>query len=120
MMHDPEVYPDPHIFRPSRFMPPNSAPDPRKYVFGFGRRVCPGIHVAHDSTFIHCAGLLAVFDIQASKELLASVEALGGRDSPNLWELFHSSKIVRPKPYKCIIRVRDGMSKMLLENSIAE
>ncbi|KAG8796352.1 hypothetical protein FRC12_000069 [Ceratobasidium sp. 428] len=120
MMHDPEVYPDPHVFRPSRFMPPNSAPDPRKHVFGFGRRVCPGVHVAYDSTFIHCAGLLDVFNIQASEELLASVEALGGRDSPSLWELFNSSKIVRPKPYKCLIRVRDGMSKMLLENSIAE
>ncbi|KAG9104396.1 hypothetical protein FRC07_009802 [Ceratobasidium sp. 392] len=120
MMHDPETYPDPHIFRPSRFLSPDPCPDPRKYIFGFGRRACPGIHVAYDSTFVNCAGLLAVFDFEASKELLASVEAVGGRNSPNLWQLFNNSKIVRPKPYKCTIRVRDDAAKLLLENSLVE
>ncbi|KAG8744299.1 hypothetical protein FRC10_010371 [Ceratobasidium sp. 414] len=78
------------------------------------------IHVAYDSTFIHCAGLLAVFDFGASAELVKSVEAVGGRDSEGMWKLFGNSKIVRPKPFECVIRVRDGAARLLLENSIVE
>ena len=42
-MHDPEVYEDPDVFRPERFIRDgkldfSSVPDPVKFVFGFGRR----------------------------------------------------------------------------------
>ena len=41
-MHDPEVYPDPDVFRPERFICDGkldlSVRDPSKFVFGFGRR----------------------------------------------------------------------------------
>lgn len=42
IMHDAEMYPDPMKFSPERFLSQKPQPDPRKYVFGFGRRVCPG------------------------------------------------------------------------------
>ncbi|KAF9236656.1 cytochrome P450 [Melanogaster broomeanus] len=41
MMHDPEVYPDPFLFKPERFAPgEGQAPeaDPHNGIFGFGRR----------------------------------------------------------------------------------
>ena len=41
MAHDPQVYKDPWLFNPDRFLPKESQAvdiDPRKYVFGFGRR----------------------------------------------------------------------------------
>lgn len=120
ILHDAETYPDPHIFRPERYLQENPEPDPRKYIFGFGRRVCPGIHVAYDSTFINCAGLLSVFEFAASSELLKSVAAVGGRDSPGMWKLFNSSKIVRPKPFKCTIHPRNDAAKLLLESSTLE
>lgn len=41
-MHDEEMYPNPETFNPERFLSANPEPDPRKWVFGFGRRVCPG------------------------------------------------------------------------------
>ncbi|KAG9092434.1 hypothetical protein FS749_015754 [Ceratobasidium sp. UAMH 11750] len=118
MLHDPTTYHNPHLFLPSRYLQPTPEPDPRKYIFGFGRRVCPGIHVAYDSTFIHCAGLLAVFDIKASLELKESVERVGGDEG--MWRLFSSSKIVRPKEFGCVIRVRDDVAGMLLENANVE
>ena len=41
-MHDPEVYPDPDVFRPERFIRDGkldpSVRDPSKFVVGFGRR----------------------------------------------------------------------------------
>ncbi|KAF8729122.1 cytochrome p450, partial [Rhizoctonia solani] len=94
ILHDPDIYSDPYVFRPERYLESKPAPDPRKYIFGFGRRICPGIHIAYDSTFINCAGLISVFDFRASAELLASVDAVGGRESPDMWKLFNSSKIV--------------------------
>ncbi|CAE6436388.1 unnamed protein product [Rhizoctonia solani] len=118
ILHDPDIYSSPHVFQPERYLQDPPAPDPRKYIFGFGRRVCPGIHIAYDSTFINCAGLISVFDFGASDELLASVDAVGGRESPDMWKLFNSSKIVRPKPFKCSIQLRNDAAKRLLETSV--
>lgn len=42
MAHDEEVYPNPFQFRPERFLGAEPQMDPKKFVFGFGRRVCPG------------------------------------------------------------------------------
>lgn len=38
-------------------------PDPYKFVFGFGRRACPGAHFAEMSLYLNAATILAVFDI---------------------------------------------------------
>ncbi|KAI1792474.1 cytochrome P450 [Ganoderma leucocontextum] len=66
-MHDPAVYEDPYAFRPERFIRDGkldpSIQDPLAFVFGFGRRVCPGRHFAEASLFIHAASILHVFDI---------------------------------------------------------
>jgi cytochrome P450 len=43
--HDPNVYSDPHTFRPERFL--LTPPDPRTWIpWGGGRRRCPGLHLA--------------------------------------------------------------------------
>jgi cytochrome P450 len=39
---DGDIYPDPLEFRPERFLGPSPQVDPHKFVFGFGRRACPG------------------------------------------------------------------------------
>lgn len=59
--HDPEVYADPESFEPERYLAPRSEPDPREVVFGFGRRVCPGQHLADSNLFVTIAQMLAVF-----------------------------------------------------------
>lgn len=40
--HDPEIYPDPDVFDPNRYLGEQPQMDPFKFVFGFGRRGCPG------------------------------------------------------------------------------
>ena len=61
--HDEEVYPDPFTFDPSRHLGDKPQLDPFKFTFGFGRRVCPGAHLAEMTLFLNIATILTVFNI---------------------------------------------------------
>lgn len=76
---DEKEYPDPHVFRPERFLSQESssadvermqvkgtwfAAQRGSVAFGFGRRVCPGLHVAMRSLAINLACMAWCFDIQ--------------------------------------------------------
>lgn len=71
-MHDPTVYSSPYTFNPSRFLPKSQGglgePDPIPTVFGFGRRICPGMHLAIASLWTFCACTLAAFTIEPEKD----------------------------------------------------
>jgi cytochrome P450 len=43
MSSDPRYYKNPKVFNPSRFLDPHPETDPRKWMFGFGRRACAGM-----------------------------------------------------------------------------
>ncbi|KAK7745701.1 hypothetical protein SLS62_009667 [Diatrype stigma] len=61
--HDPAVYHDPLSFKPERFLGPAPEQDPHTFVFGFGRRVCPGRILADNALYLNVARSLAVFDV---------------------------------------------------------
>ncbi|KAJ1305135.1 hypothetical protein OPQ81_000172 [Rhizoctonia solani] len=117
ILRDPNHFSLPHIFNPSRFLGPKPELDPRKFIFGFGRRVCPGLHVANNSAWITCAGILSVFDIQAGPELAAKVASLGGRESERLYELTVPYGMGDPRPFDCKIKPRDLAAVSILDNS---
>ena len=81
-MHDEEVYPEPHNFNPDRYTkcPEDTTlkvqPDPRQWVFGFGRRVCPGVNIAESSIFIQIVTVLATLNIRCA------VDAKGAEIKP--------------------------------------
>ena len=64
MLHDPEIYSNPLEFNPDRFNGLDSemkkATNP---IFGFGRRLCPGMHFADGMLFAIIATTLATCDI---------------------------------------------------------
>jgi hypothetical protein len=61
------MYPEPDVFKPERFINPNGTlrEDPvLASSFGFGRRICPGRHLADATMFIAISSLLSVFNIK--------------------------------------------------------
>ena len=89
MLHDEQVYPDPMMFKPERFLDEagkinTKVQDPSMAAFGFGRRytyfpisstgkmnmltwvsnrICPGRYFASDMAFITLASILAMFNV---------------------------------------------------------
>lgn len=60
LLQDAKNFPQPSVFSPERYLNFRSdntwelrtdVVDPRTYAFGFGRRVCPGRHIAEQSLF---------------------------------------------------------------------
>ncbi|KAG2033763.1 cytochrome P450 [Suillus americanus] len=62
---DPDVFPEPDMFKPQRWIDDQGIlrDDIKLFVFGFGRRVCPGQHVASRSVFITALLILWAFKL---------------------------------------------------------
>ncbi|TFY66046.1 hypothetical protein EVG20_g5047 [Dentipellis fragilis] len=70
MTRDPDEYPDPESFKPERFIKPDGMlnSDDMRYVFGFGRRLCSGQHLADATVWMGIASVLAVFRLVPEKD----------------------------------------------------
>ncbi|KAF8063208.1 cytochrome P450 [Lyophyllum atratum] len=62
---DPAIFPDPETFDPQRWLRSDGTlrEDHKSYPFGFGRRVCPGQHVAMASVLLNTALIQWAFTI---------------------------------------------------------
>ncbi|EJF63642.1 cytochrome P450 [Dichomitus squalens LYAD-421 SS1] len=73
--HEPQscTFPDPDAFKPERYLDKVDDAtaikmDPRTFVFGFGRRGCPGSNLVESSLWIVVASFLATFDIKKATD----------------------------------------------------
>ncbi|KAG2101841.1 cytochrome P450 [Suillus discolor] len=62
---DPSVYHDPEVFDPQRWIGADGEikENMKLFTFGFGRRACPGLHVANRSVYIAVALILWSFTL---------------------------------------------------------
>ncbi|KAF8210916.1 cytochrome P450 [Mycena galopus ATCC 62051] len=101
MLHDEAIYPDPYSFKPERFLlddKPNPVVRSPEVAFGFGRRMCPGRHMVHDSLWLNVVSVLATFDI---------TKAVG--EDGQVIEPTHeysSTLVAMPLPFKCNMKPR--------------
>lgn len=110
---DPAVYGSPEQFRPERFLGPNEEPSPYAYVFGFGRRICPGRLLADSSMFLTIAQALAVFDISkaTNEETGEVIEPVVG---------IQGGLVSHPLPFQCSIKPRSNRHIELIKATEAE
>ncbi|KAJ7509664.1 cytochrome P450 [Mycena galericulata] len=113
LLHDEAVYPDPHAFKPERFLlngKLNPAVKGPESAFGFGRRLCPGRHMATSSIWITVASMLATFDVEKA------TDAEGNIIEPS-YE-YVSGLISTPLPFKCCIKPRSLEAVSLIRGAI--
>ncbi|KAF9464583.1 cytochrome P450 [Collybia nuda] len=106
---DPNIYKSPDLFSPERFLATEahtSETDPRNFMFGFGRRTCPGVHLADASLWLACVSILATFDIcpvmKEGKPIFPSGKYMDG-------------SISHPEPFECIIKPRSEATATLIQ-----
>ncbi|KAH7919213.1 cytochrome P450 [Leucogyrophana mollusca] len=104
MSRNETKYPKPSEFIPERFLDADGALldiEPPTFVFGFGRRVCPGRHAADASLWVVIAMTLAVFNFSKAKDVQ-------GRDIEFLPK-FSAGVTRHPDPFPCRIVPRSGV-----------
>jgi len=95
MSRNEEKYPDPELFMPERFLREDGTlnDDKLSWVFGFGRRICPGKNIADISLWSAVACILAVFRIEKTE----------GSDNVK-WS---TGLVSHPLPFPCKLVPRD-------------
>ncbi|KIJ48507.1 hypothetical protein M422DRAFT_247854 [Sphaerobolus stellatus SS14] len=74
--------------------------------WGYGRRMCPGRHLASGSNFLAVATILKLFDVIPAKDDK-------GNDIPISRE-YVGLGIIRPAPFKCSFRPRSAFAEKIL------
>ncbi|KIM79863.1 hypothetical protein PILCRDRAFT_73718 [Piloderma croceum F 1598] len=107
MNHDPEIYgADAHEFNPSRYLDSEGKLKPalintkEEMSYGFGHRICPGRHIANNSTFIDIATILWALTIEPVRD--DSGKYIG----PDVDGYVNTGILLKPMPFDCITKPR--------------
>ncbi|KAI0709905.1 cytochrome P450 [Earliella scabrosa] len=114
MLRNEEFYPDPHAFKPERWIGQDLRQEthPLNVAFGFGRRICPGQYLAEELVFTTMARILALFSISPIRDA-AGKPLIPSDDSTN-------GGITFPTPFRCVIEPRTSQSKEILRGLVPQ
>ncbi|KAI0311926.1 cytochrome P450 [Amylostereum chailletii] len=115
MAQDSKMFPDPDEFRPERFLPRDDGTLDARFrdftlPFGFGRRQCPGMHVASQSIYIFVTRLLWAFDVVAEP----------GSPPPDSKAYINHGLVRGPASFRFALRPRSPESLKVLELEAVE
>ncbi|KAK6988663.1 cytochrome P450 [Favolaschia claudopus] len=105
ILRDEKLYgPDTEAFKPERFLHSDgklnkTIPHPETSAFGFGRRICPGSHIAMSAVWIGVVSMLAKLDIGRS------TDETDEREEPHEMA-FGGGGMITPLPFKCSLTLR--------------
>ncbi|KIJ62332.1 hypothetical protein HYDPIDRAFT_42090 [Hydnomerulius pinastri MD-312] len=106
--NDPDAYPNPERFDPLRWLDEDGKirEDLKVFTYGFGRRVCPGQHVANRSVFLNTALILWAFRI--SENPSAPIDTMAFSDTANMHAAPFEAKFEPRVPVEKIQKLLEG------------
>ncbi|KAL1665077.1 cytochrome P450 [Schizophyllum commune] len=108
LFHDPDLFDEPYTFNPDRYMLNEHGTKPgvddsafrNTLIYGFGRRICPGMHLANASVALAAMKLLWAFEFHPSMDpetaMLVQLDVMKKR----------GGIAAGPPPFRCDIRCR--------------
>ncbi|KAJ7281442.1 cytochrome P450 [Mycena rebaudengoi] len=113
IFRDEAAYPDAHLFKPERFLLNGKLNpeirDPEAFAFGYGRRICPGRHMAIDSVWITIVSILATLDITRVE---GDTSVIGPKDN------YFPGMVLMPQSLKCSIKPRSRAAEALINSAL--
>ncbi|KAF8079096.1 cytochrome P450 [Lyophyllum atratum] len=100
MAHDESIYPEPDSFLPERFFDDKGKlnNDDQVLAFGFGRRICPGRHMASATVWLTIATVLSTLNITKAKDM-------DGKEIP-ISDEYLDGLAIHKAPFRCSITPR--------------
>ncbi|KAF5367006.1 hypothetical protein D9758_003848 [Tetrapyrgos nigripes] len=118
--HDPDVYEDPETFNPDRYLQNEFGAKPgvdtsefrNNIIFGSGRRICPGQHLANTSLALNVMNLLWAFEFAPDE----TTQKKGTKiDIPN----YRKGSFYKPAPFPCSIKPRSAAKVSIIEEQFS-
>ncbi|KAF8079095.1 cytochrome P450 [Lyophyllum atratum] len=113
MAHDESIYPEPDSFLPERFFDDEGRlnNDDQVIAFGFGRRICPGRHMASATVWLSIAAVLSTLNIAKAKDM-------DGKEIPVSNE-YLDGLAVHKAPFRCSITPRSVEARDLIRRLLS-
>ncbi|KAI0743064.1 cytochrome P450 [Daedaleopsis nitida] len=117
ILHDEKVFYDPEEFIPERWLNEDGSPrqdmrDAELAAFGFGRRICPGRHLAIGSIWIGIASTLSMFNLNKAVDKHGNVVEPSGE--------YISGLVTYPRSFECVFKPRAESTAKIIYNGLQE